>query len=388
VDEKQADLAGGKPARPRRAVRTRRTLYVLLVLVAVLGAARLAAPSFVRSYAIRVLDQNPVYAGEIGDVRLHLWRGAYEIDDVRISKTTGLVPVPFFATKRLQFELEWPALWAGEVVGRVVMDHPELNFVDAEDPSRAQTGAGGPWLEMLRDLSPFRINSTQVRDGEVHFRAFHTDPPVDVYLTKVEGTIDNLTNVHEDVTPMVSTVHGTALAMEHAKVEFEMRLDPFSYRPTFHLAGRMLGLDVTKVNSLALAYGSFDFERGWFDLVVEMDSKEGALQGYVKPLFRDLAVLDVKKDLQGAAVLSLFWEALVGLGKDVLKNQGRNQVATVIPMYGDIDAPKQDVLALIGNVLRNAFVRAYLPTLEGGAAERAGISFGPGSNLGPEGIEK
>jgi len=31
-----------------------------------------------------------------------------------------------------------------------------------------------------------------------------------------------------------------------------MRLDPSSYRPTFHMAARLLGLDVTKINDLLL----------------------------------------------------------------------------------------------------------------------------------------
>ena len=63
------------------------------------------------------------------------------------------------------------------------MDEPELNFVDAPDESSGQSGEGGPWLKMLDDLFPFRINSAIVRNGSVHFRAFQTNPPVDVYLS-------------------------------------------------------------------------------------------------------------------------------------------------------------------------------------------------------------
>jgi hypothetical protein len=378
-----------RPAPPEKRRSRRRTVVAaLLFVVALLVGVRAALPSIARSYVIDVLDRNPLYEGRIGDVEIHLWRGAYSIDDVRILKTTGDVPVPFFAAERVDFAVEWPALWSGELVGRVVMEKPELNYVDAADPADAQTGAGGPWLEMIRDLFPFRINSTVVHDGAVHFRAFHKEPIVDVHLTRVEGAIDDLTNVHEDVTPMVSTVRATAVAMDHAKVEFEMRLDPFSYRPTFHLATRMLGFDVTKANSLARGYGKFDFEGGTLDLVVEMDSKEGALTGYVKPLFRDLVVFDLSKDTRELNVLNLFWEALVGLGKDLFKNWPRDQVATVIPFEGDLSKPDQDVLAAIGNLLRNAFVRAYLPKLEGTRAAESGIEFGPASNIQAEEIEK
>ena len=56
--------------------------------------------------------------------------------------------------------------------------------------------------------------------------------------------------------PLLATIEGSGLAMDHAKVEWEVKLDPFSYRPTFQLALRVLSLDVTKINELSRAYGS------------------------------------------------------------------------------------------------------------------------------------
>ena len=44
------------------------------------------------------------------------------------------------------------------MVGKIRIDQPELNFVDGDDSSQDQTGVGGPWLDILRDLFPFRIN--------------------------------------------------------------------------------------------------------------------------------------------------------------------------------------------------------------------------------------
>ena len=368
-----------EPKPPRaRTRRWRRAGFLTLILVAALVGARLALPHFVRDYVNRTLDQNQQYEGRIGDVSLHLWRGAYSIEDIRISKTTGSVPVPFFAAKRLDLALDTPALLEGKLVGHVLMEQPEMNFVDAADAAGSQTGAGGPWLAILRDLYPFEINSTEIRDGKVHFRAFHRGPPVDVYLSRLEGTIDNLTNIHDDVTPMFSTVQASGLAMDEARFEYEMKLDPFSYRPTFQLALRLLGLDLTKTNDLARAYGNFDFEHGWFDLVIELDVKEGALTGYVKPLFRDLSVFDLEKDTRTDAILAL-WEAVVGFASDLFKNQARDQVATLIPIRGQLEDPHADMAATIGNILRNAFVRAYLPKLQGIASEIHDLRFEPGS---------
>jgi hypothetical protein len=374
-----------KPAKKHRGRRwARRGFFALVFLVVVLGVIRAILPWAVRAYVNRTIDQSPLYDGQIGDVDIHLWRGAYSIEDIRLNKVTGNVPVPLYAAKQVDFSVQWDALFAGKVVGRIEMLQPELNFVDAAEESEDQTGnGGGPWLEMIEDLFPFKINSCRIVDGSIRFHAIDTNPPAEVHLTQVNATIENLGNIHDEVTPLVTTVKATALAMDHATVEYEMKLDPFSYRPTFRVALRMIGLDVTKTNQLARAYGAFDFEHGWFDLVIELDAKEGQLEGYIKPLFRNVKVLSLKRDVREDDVLRVFWEALVGGVSELLENQPRDQIATLIPLRGDLTGPETDVLTVLGNVLHNAFIRAYLPRLRGTAEDVAadGLEFGPGRSV-------
>ncbi|MBI1850279.1 MAG: DUF748 domain-containing protein [Planctomycetes bacterium] len=372
-----------KPLAKKRRSRWRIAGVAVVVLAGVLVGLRLALPSVLRWYVNRVIDENPLYEGRIGDVGVHLWRGAYSISDVRLNKTTGNVPVPLFAAKRVDLAIQWDALWHGKLVGRMELDEPELNFVDAEEPSKMQTGAGGPWLAMIQALSPFDINRALVHQGSIHFRAFHTREPVDVYLSKIEGSIENLTNVFDETAPLITTVTAKGLAMDQAEFEYEMKLDPFSYRPTFEVAGRLLGLDVTKTNSLARAYGAFDFEAGTFDLVVELNAKEGQLDGYVKPLFRDITVLSLRNDIPKDNVLELFWEAVVEISSQLFRNQPHDVLATVIPLTGDLNGPQTDILTVVGNILRNAFIRAYLPRLEGTAEDINGLHFGKGSVTEP-----
>jgi hypothetical protein len=361
--------------------------YLLVFLVVLLIAARLALPSALRWYVNGVIDRNPLYDGKIGQIEVHLLRGAYTIDDVRLLKTTGDVPVPLFAAKRMDLAIQWDALLHGKVVGRVRIEQPELNFVAAGpegDESQTQTGAGGPWLQMLDDLFPFRINRARIDDGQIHFRSYTVDPPFDVFLDHLDATVDDLTNIQDAVTPLYATVRATALAMGQARFEYEMKFDPFSYRPTFQLAVRLLGLDVTKINQFARAYGGIDFERGFFDLVVEIEAKEGRLDGYVKPLFRNLKVLSLDPDVKEDNILEFFWEGVVGVTTWVLQNPPRDQFGTEIPLTGQVDNPRYSVLEVIGNVLRNAFIRAYLPRLQGDVANDINhLSFGRGSIVEP-----
>jgi hypothetical protein len=207
----------------------------------------------------------------------------------------------------------------------------------------------------------------------------------------VDATLKNLSNLEDELNPLNATVSVRGKVLDHAPIELEMKLDPASYRPTFQVALRLVGLDVTKTNPLTRAYGQFDFEKGWFDLVVEMRAREGGIEGYVKPLFRDryvkplfrdLVVL-AKQDVKADNVIQLFWEALVGAAAEILQNQPREQFGTLIPFTGDLTNPRTDLLATLGNVLRNAFIRAYLPRLQGIAGDVDGLKFSPGSASDP-----
>jgi len=54
------------------------------------GCPRAFLPWAVRDYVNRTLDRNPLYEGKIGDVQIHLWRGAYSIQMCASSKSPAM----------------------------------------------------------------------------------------------------------------------------------------------------------------------------------------------------------------------------------------------------------------------------------------------------------
>lgn len=363
--DREAAKAPAGTSPPRRKRRLWRIALIVCLLPALLAvAARLALPSYLQSYVNGVLDQSPEYDGRVGTIHVSLWRGAYSIDDLEIVKTTHSVPVPFFEARRVDLSLDWSALFQGQARGKIVMEQPKLNFVHGPSDDQTQTGVDQPWLNIIAELFPFRIDSAEIHEGEIHFHAFHTEPKVDIYLSEVEGQITNLTNVQDKLDPLMATVEASGIAMESGRFEFDMSLDPHSHRPTFNLATQLLDVNVTELNALTRAYGDFDFEAGRFDFVVELSGQEGFVQGYAKPLFRNLKVLSVR-DIHDDDPFQVFWEALVGIVGEVFTNQSRDQFGTRITLEGDLDNPRTSILEILGNVIRNAFVRAYLPRIEG-----------------------
>ncbi|HEX6242000.1 MAG TPA: hypothetical protein VFZ61_13920 [Polyangiales bacterium] len=75
--------------------------WSLLGFVVIVIAARIAAPYVIERVVNDKLATLEGYTGSIDDVDLSLWRGAYQVEGIRIDKSTGKVPVPFLAIERL-----------------------------------------------------------------------------------------------------------------------------------------------------------------------------------------------------------------------------------------------------------------------------------------------
>src|SRR5580765_5336412 len=94
-----------------------RMRWVIGVVLALLVMGRLALPFAVKRYVNQQLTKNSDYSGGIGGVKIGLWRGAYQIHDIRIFKRTGGVKAPFFAASNMDLSIQWKELFHGAIVG-------------------------------------------------------------------------------------------------------------------------------------------------------------------------------------------------------------------------------------------------------------------------------
>lgn len=346
--------------------RRRLSLIVLATFALALVLLHLLLPLLIRDYLNRQFADMGGYRGHVEDVDLALWRGAYRINGLTVARIDEEVPVPFIDAPQILLAVSWRALWRGAVVARVQFLSPSLNFVDGGDEAGGQAGEGVNWRARLEQMVPVRIDELSVRDGEVHFRNFHSKPPVDVYLTQLNMDILNLRNTRSADGTRVATLEATGLLQAQAPTEAEVRLDPFGELDDFDLQLRITDLSLTALNELAGAYGKFDFAAGEGDFVMELSAENGRLSGYAKPLFRDVRVFAWEQDVESddKPLLRAGWEALVDLLATVFRNQPERQFATRVPIEGSLEQTDIPVLRTIGGVLRNAFIEAYQPWFE------------------------
>jgi hypothetical protein len=78
-----------------------------------------------------------------------------------------------------------------------------------------------------------------------------------------------------------------------------------------------------------------------------------------------MQVFSLEEDVGDGNPLTVLWQGLTGLVTAVFENKQRDQFGTLIPFQGDLSgATTVDILETIGNMLHNAFIRAYLPNTE------------------------
>ncbi|BBR55251.1 MULTISPECIES: DUF748 domain-containing protein [Pseudomonas] len=342
--------------------RYRWPLIGLASLVALLLALHLALPYLVRDYLNDRLADMGDYRGHITDVDLAWWRGAYQINELKIVKTSGKVPVPFLDAPLIDLSVSWRSLWYDHaVVAEVVFVHPELNFVDGGNKQNSQTGQGTDWRRQLEKLLPITLNEVRIENGTLTFRNFNSKPPVDLKATQLDASIRNLTNVRDEKGRRDAHFDGTARLLGDARVESRATFDPFSDFDDFEFRLRATGIQLRRLNDFASAYGKFDFNAGHGDLVIEAQAEKGRLHGYIKPLLRDVDVFNWQQDVEDKdkGFFRSIWEALVGASETVLKNQPKNQFATRVELSGSVHQRNISAFEAFLQILRNGFIQAF-----------------------------
>lgn len=338
-------------------------LWTLAGVVVLLVALHFALPYLVRDYLNDKLADMGDYRGQITDVDLALWRGAYKINGLKIVKVDGKVPVPFVDAPLIDLSVSWHSLWYDHaVVAQVQFLNPEINFVDGgPNKQNSQTGQGTDWREQLGKLLPITLDEVQINDGRITFRNFNSKPAVNMNASNVNASIYNLTNVVDKEGKRDARFEGKALLLGHAPLETTATFDPLSNFEDFEFRLRARDIELKRMNDFAAAYGKFDFNAGHGDVVIEAKAEKARLTGYIKPLLRDVDVFNWQQDVENKnkGLFRSIWEALVGGTETVLKNQNKNQFATRVELSGNVHQQNVNAFEAFLQILRNGFIQAF-----------------------------
>ncbi len=343
----------------------KRSFTIVIVIVLLLIAFRIALPYIVKDYVNKSLNELPGYNGHVEDIDIHLFRGAYVIKGMVLIEEKGNPKYPFLKIPRTDLSVEWKSLFKGKLVGEVVMDGARMNIVAAPATKEAiQETSQEDWTQVVKDLMPITINRFVVNNGYLAYLDFNASPDVNMHIENMQLTALNLANVedHKQALPSPATITGKSVGGGNLKMD--MKGNFLKEIPDMDIAMQLTQVDLTNLNDFIKAYGKFDVERGRLDMYSKVNVRDGQLDGYMKPFFEDLKVLNWEKDRKEDGILHAAKEAVIGLFAEAAENQKRDQIATQVPITGSLSAPNTNTWKTILNVLRHAFIDAFNKGIE------------------------
>jgi hypothetical protein len=207
-------------------------------------------------------------------------------------------------------------------------------------------------------------------------------PAYRVFLSNLDLSVKNFSN-HFSEGP--ATARLTGRFMGTGKTQAAATFRPEDKGPDFDLDARIEDTDMRTMNDVLRAYGKFDVVHGLFSFYTELKVKNQQVDGYIKPLFRELKAYDKRQDAE-KSLFSKVYEKLVGGVSKILENwTPRREVATKTTIHGSLETgtgTKINTGEALVNLVRNAFFRAILPGFD--AELRGGGRGDRGRQVGVE----
>ncbi|WP_017733145.1 DUF748 domain-containing protein [Nafulsella turpanensis] len=386
----------------------KKTFITLLIVVLVLAAIRIALPYIAEYYVNKVLDDMPGYSGEVEDVDMALYRGAYVIENLRLETTTetdSLSPAreqapaegegpaeeveepPFLLVDEIDLSLEWNALFKGAIVGEAYIQNPTVNFVGAVGSQNQQdtTDQTQHWSEAVKKLMPITVNRLVINSGKISYKDFTTEPNVDVFLDSLYLRAENLKNVEDNNSELPAPFQISAETIGGGKLAVNGELDIIQEIPGMDVNFKLVGVDLTALNDFIKAYAGVDVEKGQFSVYSEYKLVDGRMEGYIKPFFDNLEVFEWEQDVEEQGFLKSLWEGISGLVSEVVENEPKDVIATKVPIDGTVDHTKIGVWTGVINILKNAFLDAFTRGLEGSIDYEGNLTRGFENTVSVEG---
>jgi hypothetical protein len=259
-------------------------------------------------------------------------------------------------------ELEWAAATKNVHVAELAIRGVRIDYLHtaatapAETARKEKVAAAAKNASNRSDLD-LVVDRLEISDSNIGMVNKAKTPSYRAFLSDTHLSVTNLSNQFVRG-PATARLTGKFMGSGATKAIAHFR--PEKNGPDFDLDASIESTDMTTMNDLLRAYGKFDVVAGQFSFYTELRVKNGRIDGYVKPLFKDMKVYDKRQD-QEKSVFRKLYERLVGGVSKLLENRERSEVATKADISGPVSSPNSSTWQVIGRLIENAFIRAILP---------------------------
>jgi hypothetical protein len=243
----------------------------------------------------------------------------------------------------------------------IVLTDAAIDYAQGAEPTPVAKKAGHEINRVAHESlnnpeMAFRARSILLKGGTLGVVNKAADPPYRVYFTNADFELTNVSTNAQDG-PAVATLKGKF--MGSGAVDGKATFYPEGKQANFEMKLAVMETQIKSLNDLLRAHAKFDVTGGIFSVYSEVRVRDGMIDGYVKPLFRDINVYDPAQD-KHKNVFRKMYEGIVGGVVKLLENR-REEVVTVTSLSGPVDDPKSSALQIIANLVKNGFIKSILP---------------------------
>lgn len=247
---------------------------------------------------------------------------------------------------------------------QAVVRQVNVDYVHSPKTLRAEAERVEEALETVEELTSapettLLIDELRIENSRFAYVDETTDPHYQLLLTNTDVALTKFSNQPEAPDSVV-TLDGRFMGIGKTTVKATFQPMAKTAELDFDLAVEPTPL--TSMNDLLLAFGNFDVVAGTFAFYSKLSLHDGNIEGWVKPLFRDMNVYSSKQDATKGALQQLYENVVEGV-KLIFENRD-GTVATETSVSGKIEDPQASTWRILINLATNAFVKAILPGFE------------------------
>ncbi len=336
-----------------------------IAIVALLIGIRLALPFILENHINKALNKIEGYHGSVDDVDLQLYRGGFQLYDLILFEEASENPdLPIVDLKKLDFSIQWNALFKGKFVGEVYLDTLDVNFTKRKDEADTMVDSTDQRINLIQEvqkLNPILINIFEINNGSLSYIDPTSEPKVDVKLNNFNLYARNLGNVVDRLKELPASIVFEAATMDSGYIHLDAQMNYLLDPPDFDFDFKMEHINFPRFNEFFEAYAKFDIETGEFNFYAEGKAKNGVLEAYAKPLIEGLEIAPADED---DGVLKKIYEGALEIGTEIFENSKEDQFGTKVPISGTLENDEAAVLQSLWNFVKNAFIEAYKQEIE------------------------
>jgi hypothetical protein len=246
-------------------------------------------------------------------------------------------------------------------LGDLTIDGMVIDYVHtartAEAEKRRAEEVGKAVKEAPRSEMLLRVDRLRLVRCTVGMVNENVKRPYRVFLADADLRLTNLSNKFSQG-PAEAELKGKFMGSGPTLVSAQFR--PEKEGPDLDLRVKIEDTRLTDMNDLFRAYGKFDVTEGTFAFYSELQIRNDAISGYIKPFFKNVKVYDERTDSEKKSFRQLY-EMLVGGVANLLRSRHRHEVAARVDISGPVARPRIDTWQIVGELVENAFFRTILP---------------------------